>query len=222
VVDVVVNSDDHNTLEAAVLAADLAGTLSGEGPFTVFAPTDAAFAALPAGTLDTLLADPSGQLTDILLYHVLGADVRSTDLSDGQVATTLLGKDITVTIQNDSVFINNALVTVADIVADNGVVHVIDAVLLPPATTSAILLTAAEVNVKIFPNPSSEVIFININDDNTQFDRINLWNMMGQKVYQADLFGDNINVNVQQFPAGTYLLQLIAGNKSYQERVLLN
>jgi len=70
VVDVIVDSDDHNTLEAAVIAADLAGTLSGDGPFTVFAPTDDAFDALPAGALDALLDDPSGSLTDILLYHV--------------------------------------------------------------------------------------------------------------------------------------------------------
>ena len=134
VVDVVVNSDDHNTLEAAVLAADLATTLSGTGPFTVFAPTDSAFAALPEGMIDSLLADTS-QLKDILFYHVLGADVRSTDLVDGQTASTILGKDITVSIRNDSVFINNALVTTADIVTDNGVVHVIDAVLIPPRVT---------------------------------------------------------------------------------------
>jgi len=134
-VDIIVNSPDHETLEAAVIAADLVGTLSGPGPFTVFAPTDAAFAALPAGTVDALLADPSGELTEILLYHVLGAQVLSTDLSDGQVATTINGKDIVVTIENGEVFINNAKVTVVDLPADNGVVHVIDAVLLPPRIT---------------------------------------------------------------------------------------
>ena len=131
VVDIIVNSPDHNTLETAVIAAGLAGTLSGTGPFTVFAPTDAAFAALPAGTVDALLADPTGALTQILLYHVVGASALSTDLSDGQVIATLNGADVTVTI-NGGVFINNAQVIVADIIADNGVVHVIDAVLLPP------------------------------------------------------------------------------------------
>ncbi len=132
VVDIIVNSADHTTLEAAVIAANLAGTLSGAGPFTVFAPTDAAFAALPAGTLDALLADPSGDLTDILLYHVVGSKAMSTDLSDGQQVTTLLGSDVAVTINANGVFINGAKVTVADIEAKNGVVHVIDAVLLPP------------------------------------------------------------------------------------------
>ncbi len=135
VVDVVVNSLDHNTLEAAVLAADLAGTLSGDGPFTLFAPTDDAFAALPAGTVEALLEDPSGALTDILLYHAVGATALSTDLSDGQVIETINGKDITVTINMDGVFINDAQVTMADIITDNGVVHVIDAVLLPPDPT---------------------------------------------------------------------------------------
>ncbi|HNQ38352.1 MAG TPA: fasciclin domain-containing protein, partial [Prolixibacteraceae bacterium] len=135
VVDVVVNSENHTTLEAAVVAAGLAEALSGDGPFTVFAPTDAAFAALPEGTIPALLADPTGALADILKYHVLAGSVKSTDLSDGMTATTLLGKDIKVTINANGVFINNAKVTVADIMTDNGVVHVIDAVLIPARTT---------------------------------------------------------------------------------------
>ena len=133
VVDIVVNSANHTTLEAAVIAADLAGVLSGTGPFTVFAPTDAAFAALPAGTLDALLADPSGDLTDILKYHVVSGKAMSTSLTNGQEITTLFGTDVAVTINDDGVFINGAKVTVADIEAKNGVVHVIDAVLLPSA-----------------------------------------------------------------------------------------
>ncbi len=133
VVDIIVNSPVHETLEAAVLAAGLETTLAGEGPFTVFAPTDAAFAALPAGTVETLLEDPSGLLTDILLYHVVGASALSTDLSDGQMITTVFGEDVTVTINAEGVFINDAQVILADLFADNGVVHVIDAVLLPPA-----------------------------------------------------------------------------------------
>lgn len=133
VVDIIVNSADHDTLEAAVVAAELADDLSGPGPFTVFAPTDAAFAALPAGTIEALLADPTGTLAQILLYHVVGAQALSTDLSDGQTITTLQGEDVTVTIGMNGVMINNATVIVADVTADNGVVHVIDAVLLPPA-----------------------------------------------------------------------------------------
>jgi uncharacterized surface protein with fasciclin (FAS1) repeats len=136
VVDVIVNSPDHTILETAVLAAGLETALSGDGPFTVFAPTDAAFAALPAGTIDALLADPQGLLTEILTYHVAAGAVLSSDLSDGQMIATLNGEDVTVTINTNGVFINDAQVTVADILADNGVVHVIDAVLLPPPPPS--------------------------------------------------------------------------------------
>lgn len=131
IVDIVVNSPDHNTLEAAVVAAGLVETLSGSGPYTLFAPTDAAFAALPAGVLDALLADPNGALTEVLFYHVVGGTALSTDLSDGQEVITLNGASVTVTIDGGNVFINDAQVIVADLIADNGVVHVIDAVLVP-------------------------------------------------------------------------------------------
>ena len=163
VVDIVVNSPVHNVLEAAVLEADLAGALSGEGPFTVFAPTDDAFIAL-AGALNAtpedLLALP--ELTDILLYHVVGATALSSDLSDGQTIATLNGADVTVTINNDGIFINDAQVTVADIVADNGVVHVIDAVLIPPT-----------------PEPAGTVVDIVVNSE--------VHNLLEAAVLEADL-----------------------------------
>ena len=132
--DVVSNSSDHTTLKAAIDACSLDGTLSGTGPFTLFAPTDGAFNNLPAGTVTALLNDIP-QLTDILLHHVVGDSVMSSMLSNNQVVTTLLGTDVTVTINNGMVYIDNAMVTVADIVADNGVVHVIDAVLLPTVSS---------------------------------------------------------------------------------------
>ena len=135
--DIVSNSTDHTTLKAAVDACGLAGVLSDPGPFTLFAPTDAAFDLLPAGTVTALLADLP-QLTDILKHHVVGASVLSSALSNGQVVTTLLGTDVTVTINSIGVYIDNAMVTVADIIADNGVVHVIDAVLLPPTPSNSI------------------------------------------------------------------------------------
>ncbi|MDP4826856.1 MAG: fasciclin domain-containing protein [Flavobacteriales bacterium] len=137
VVDIIVDSPVHTTLEAAVIAAELADDLSGAGPFTVFAPTDDAFAALPAGVVDALLLDPTGELANILLYHVVGAAALSTDLSDGQMISTLLGPDVTVSIMGGTVMINGATVVIADLTADNGVVHVIDAVLLPPAAQPA-------------------------------------------------------------------------------------
>lgn len=132
VVDIIVESEAHTILETAVVQAGLAETLAGEGPFTVFAPSDDAFAALPEGTIEALLADPEGALTDILLYHVVGASALSTDLADGMKIATLGGDSVLVSITEEGVFINDAMVTLADLVADNGVVHVINAVLLPP------------------------------------------------------------------------------------------
>ena len=132
--DIVANSNDHTTLKSAIDVCSLDGTLSDPGPFTLFAPTDAAFNLLPTGTVTALLNDIPA-LTNILLHHVVGDSVMSTMLSNNQIVTTLLGTDVTVTINSSGVFIDNAMVTVGDIVADNGVVHVIDAVLIPTSPT---------------------------------------------------------------------------------------
>jgi uncharacterized surface protein with fasciclin (FAS1) repeats len=132
IVDVAVSAGSFKTLVAAVKAAGLADTLSGKGPFTVFAPTDAAFAKLPAGTVDTLLKPENKEkLKAILLYHVVAGDVKSTDLKDGESVKTVGGKSITVHIANGVVTINDATVVKADIPASNGTIHVIDTVLLP-------------------------------------------------------------------------------------------
>jgi transforming growth factor-beta-induced protein len=134
IVDIAVADGRFNTLVAAVTAAELVETLSGEGPFTVFAPTDDAFAALPAGTLDSLLLPENKQaLTDILLYHVVSGKVMAADVVGLTAAPTVLGKDITITIKDGNVFLNDTIqVIITDIEASNGVIHVIDAVLLPP------------------------------------------------------------------------------------------
>lgn len=132
VVDIAVGSPDHTTLVAAVTAAGLVETLSGTGPFTIFAPTNAAFAALPAGTVDNLLKPESkDKLTSVLTYHVVAGNVMAADLSDGQVVKTLNGQDLTVSIKDGKVMINGATVTAADLAGSNGVIHVVDAVLLP-------------------------------------------------------------------------------------------
>jgi transforming growth factor-beta-induced protein len=133
IVDTAIAAGNFTTLVAAVEAAGLVETLKGEGPFTVFAPTDEAFAALPAGTLDTLLADPSGDLTQILLYHVVPGAVMAADVTDSLEATTVQGSPVTFTAGADGVMINDATIVTTDIAASNGVIHVIDAVLLPPA-----------------------------------------------------------------------------------------
>jgi len=132
VVETAMGSADHSTLVTAVKTAGLVETLSGTGPFTVFAPTNAAFAALPAGTLDELLKPESkDKLTGILTYHVVAGKVMSSQLSDGQKVTTVNGQELTVTIKDGKVMINGANVTAADLDCSNGVIHVIDAVVLP-------------------------------------------------------------------------------------------
>ncbi len=132
VVDIAVGSADHSTLVAALKAAGLVETLSGAGPFTVFAPTNAAFDKLPAGTLDNLLKPESkATLTGILTYHVVSGSLKAADLKDGQKLKTVNGAELTVAIKDGKVTINGANVTAADLTAGNGVVHVIDAVLLP-------------------------------------------------------------------------------------------
>jgi uncharacterized surface protein with fasciclin (FAS1) repeats len=136
VFDIVANSDVHNTLETALIESGLdAVTNDAAADLTLFAPTDAAFDALPEGVLASLLEDPTGALANVLLYHVVGGTALSTDLSDGQEVLTLQGETVTVAINGDVITINGAEVVIADIEAVNGVVHVIDAVLVPSTCT---------------------------------------------------------------------------------------
>ncbi|WP_099827709.1 fasciclin domain-containing protein [Oceaniglobus indicus] len=132
IVDTAVDNGSFTTLAAALEAAGLVETLKGDGPFTVFAPTDDAFAALPEGTVEDLLKpENKDQLTAILTYHVVPGAVMSGDLSNGMMATTVQGGDVTINTEG-GVTVNEANVTAADIEASNGVIHVIDAVLMPP------------------------------------------------------------------------------------------
>ena len=132
IVDTAVEADDFNTLATALTEAELISTLKGEGPFTVFAPTDAAFAALPEGVLDSLLADKE-QLANVLLYHVVSGKVMAEDVvtMDGAMVGTLLGEKIEISVEDGMVYINDSQVVVTDIEASNGVIHVIDTVLVP-------------------------------------------------------------------------------------------
>ena len=132
IVDLAVSTDILSTLVAAVKAGDLVETLKGDGPFTVFAPTNEAFAALPEGTLEMLLKpENKAKLVQILTYHVVPGTVKSTDLKDGMKATTVEGSDVAVKVSKKGVMINDANVVKADIMASNGVVHVIDKVIMP-------------------------------------------------------------------------------------------
>lgn len=138
IVDTAVAAGDFKTLAAALTAAGLVDTLKGEGPFTVFAPTDAAFAKLPKGTVETLLKEPKGTLAEILKYHVVAGKVMAADVVklDGQKVKTVQGAELTVQVSDGKVVLvdvagNKINVVTTDIAASNGVIHVVDAVLMP-------------------------------------------------------------------------------------------
>ncbi len=131
IVDTAAGNDSFKTLVAAVKAADLVETLKGKGPFTVFAPTDEAFKKLPAGTVESLLKpENKAKLQAVLTYHVVAGDVRASDVVKLKSAKTVQGQEVKIDASN-GVMINNAKVTKADIVCTNGVIHVIDTVILP-------------------------------------------------------------------------------------------
>lgn len=129
-VDTAVSAGSFNTLVAAVKGAGLVETLKGPGPFTVFAPTDAAFAKLPPGTVEGLLKDPA-KLKKILLYHVVSGKVMAADVVKLKSAKTVEGGSAKITVKGSTVMLNNAKVEKTDIACDNGVIHVIDTVLMP-------------------------------------------------------------------------------------------
>jgi uncharacterized surface protein with fasciclin (FAS1) repeats len=133
IVDTAVSAGQFGTLAAALGAAGLVDTLKGEGPFTVFAPTDDAFAKLPAGTVENLLKpENKDQLTAILTYHVVSGKVMAADVVKLSDAETVNGKKVNISVEGDTVMVNDAKVVTADVAASNGVIHVIDTVILPP------------------------------------------------------------------------------------------
>ncbi len=138
IVDIAVADGRFETLVTAVTEAGLAETLSGDGPFTVFAPTDDAFAKLPEGTVEALLEDIPA-LTDILLYHVVSGEVLAEAVVSLESAETLLGENVAIKVEDGKVFINESEVIITDIMADNGVIHVIDTVLLPEEPLGSIV-----------------------------------------------------------------------------------
>lgn len=132
IVDTAVGAGQFKTLAAALTAADLIDTLKGDGPFTVFAPTDEAFAKLPAGTVESLLKpENKAQLIAVLTYHVVPGKVMAADVVKLKAAKTVQGKSAKITVKGDKVMVDGANVVKTDIMTSNGVIHVIDAVILP-------------------------------------------------------------------------------------------
>ena len=149
IVDTAVAAGSFETLVAAVTAAELAEALKGEGPFTVFAPSDEAFAKLPEGTVESLLEDPTGQLARILLYHVVPGKVMAADVSDGLTAETLRGAEVSFSVSDGKVMINEAEIVATDIETSNGVIHVIDSVILPPEDIVDVAVGAGSFNTLV-------------------------------------------------------------------------
>jgi transforming growth factor-beta-induced protein len=170
IVDIAVSNPDFSTLVTAVKTAGLVETLNGPGPFTVFAPTNAAFAKVPKATLDAVLADKK-MLTDILTYHVVAGKVLSVDVAklDGKSAKTVNGAEVKIAVKDGKVFLNdNVMVTATDIVASNGVIHVIDAVLLPPAAPAA-ATPAPAAPAAATPAPAAAKTIVDIAAGNPDF-----------------------------------------------------
>jgi len=139
-VETAISAGSFDTLVSAVKQANLVTTLKDGGPFTIFAPTDTAFGKLPEATLSSLMkAENRGKLAEILTYHVIPGDIRSGDVSEGKVKT-VAGQEVEISIRDGKVFVNNAQVIKTDVVAENGVIHVIDGVLLPPAPEDSMAL----------------------------------------------------------------------------------
>ena len=216
VYDVVANSPDHTTLKTAIDLAGLDGTLSSAGTFTLFAPTDAAFAAVDAATLNALLADPQGLLTDVLLYHVVGSIALSSNLSNGASVSTLFGENVIVSIDGSTVMINDATVTVADIVTINGVVHVIDVVLVP--LTLGVEEIPSLNSLDVFPNPAIDKFSVALDMAQSVNVLIDIVDITGKVVISENLgrlsMGQNLQtLDVSNLRAGIYLVNIIIGDK---------
>ncbi|MCA1750176.1 MAG: fasciclin domain-containing protein [Cryomorphaceae bacterium] len=225
VVDIIVNSPDHTILEDLVILAGLDGVLSGEGPFTVFAPTDEAFGNVDQATLDALTADPEGLLTQVLTYHVVPGAVFSGDLTDGLTAATVNGEEVTfgvgavVTVGNANV---TATVTGPDLEASNGVVHVINEVLVP--TTLSVDHIASLGSLNIFPNPTNQQFTVDVNLVNSERVSIDLVNLVGQNVKSIDLGNRSSGLNreyidVSGLPTGFYLMNITVGDSQVVTKV---
>jgi uncharacterized surface protein with fasciclin (FAS1) repeats len=219
VMDIIANSPAHDTLELALIYAGLNDDLAGQGPFTVFAPTDDAVKALPPGTLPGLLADPEA-ITDFLLYHMAEGKYMSADMTDGQMITTLLDEDVVVTINQEGLFINDAKVTVADLEADNGVVHVIDAVLFPPAATGIINRPSADLQLSIYPNPASKFITIS-GIEGTEAGAVKIFNVGGKLVAGFNMGNLSDRIDISALDQGLYFIKVESAGKQYAGKFLV-
>jgi uncharacterized surface protein with fasciclin (FAS1) repeats len=234
IVETAIAAGSFETLVTAVQAAGLVETLQGAGPFTVFAPTDEAFAKLPAGTVEGLLEDPEA-LANILLYHVVPGKVMAAQVSDGLTATTAQGATVTFTVADGAVKINDANIVTTDIEASNGVIHVIDSVILPPADAPAAAAPA--------PAPAATFGLLSPADGATISGTVDVTaNFPGSPYVRWDLFilpggsddlkigiatGDELgeatlSLDTTQYPNGehAFSLRLVKADSNYDEQIV--
>ncbi|MBP9196605.1 MAG: fasciclin domain-containing protein, partial [Saprospiraceae bacterium] len=216
VVDIINNSEDHFVLSSILSLTGLDDALSGNGPFTVFAPTDDAFEAIPEDVLAAIVADES-ILTSILTYHAIGAKALSSELSDGQEIVTLNGAKVKITINNDGVFVNDAKVTVVDLVADNGVVHVINAVLLPPPSSSTDLVD--DNTLSILPNPARDIITIQSELMTDEPAKVDIYTVNGQNIISSKVLSGN-TIDISQLDSGIYIINIKTKNRIITKKLV--
>jgi uncharacterized surface protein with fasciclin (FAS1) repeats len=232
IVDTAIAAGSFKTLVAAVQAAGLVDTLKSDGPFTVFAPTDEAFAKLPAGTVEGLLADPEA-LANILLYHVVPGKVMAADVTDGLVAKTAQGSTVTFTVADGAVKINDATISATDIETSNGVIHVIDSVILPPADAPAAAAPAPAPTTGLI-SPTDGATIIGTVDVTAVFpgspyvrwdlfilpggnDSGKIWVASGEDAGEATL-----SLDTTKFPNGehAFSLRLVKSDGNYDEQIV--
>ncbi|MEM6377804.1 MAG: fasciclin domain-containing protein [Bacteroidota bacterium] len=218
--DFIATSADHTTLATALDTADLLATLSGDGPLTVFAPTDTAFSLLPDGTLNSLLTGPRGELTQILQYHLVEGIIPSSSLRDGNQVPTILGQTALVSVSNDSIFINEAYVRTADIETANGVVHVIEGLLLPELVDVK-SIPASGLTIKIFPNPTSDLLYIDLSDASIQGADLIIWDLNGKQMLLKRLAQGQHRIDVSVLMQGIYFVELRMENDRVQQPIII-
>ena len=220
VVEVIMNTDTLSTLAAVIDAADedIAETLMGEGPFTIFAPSNDALANISMDSLATL--QTSGALTTILNYHVVPGRYTSADLTDGLMLMTVQGEILEVTISGDSVLVDSSLIIMTDMMADNGIVHVIDSILLPMAITSTEEPAFAR-EVKLFPNPTSSQLYVELPASILGSATLTLRDLSGRTLATRRATNDREPLEVGALPTGTYLLEIRAAAGVIQRKVMV-
>ncbi|WP_116126709.1 fasciclin domain-containing protein [Lewinella sp. IMCC34183] len=217
---VIMETDTLSMLSDAITAAGIGPVLSMAGPYTVFAPNDGALMALPEDQLNALLANPSGDLATILQYHVVPGAIYSGDLMDGMTVTTVQGEDLMVTVSNDSVFVNDYYVSMPDMMADNGVVHVIDGVLIPPSLTSTREPAFAS-EVSIAPNPATSLVTVNLPYSILNNTTLTLRDFNGRTVLTRRASSDREPLQLGRLPAGAYLLEIRASEGVIQRKIMV-